>query len=557
MDDSGIIISLQHVSKVFDKTFVAVDDVSLDIKRGEFVTLLGPSGCGKTTTLRMIAGFDLPTSGKIFLNGRDITNLPPYERPVNTVFQHYALFPNLDVYDNIAFGLKLKHVPVPQLDKDGNPEKGIDKAAVKRIKKLIRETRNDSHLSEEDREHQLSSLNEELQKALTTEVPLYKMRKLSAKEIDEKVAHALEIVDLEEMEDRDIQNLSGGQQQRVAIARAIVNEPAVLLLDEPLSALDHKMRVDMQLELKNMHKKLGITFIYVTHDQEEALSMSDKVVVMKDGAIQQVGTPENIYNEPTSAYVADFIGESNIFGGTMIGPKQVRFLGANWACVDDFPLNQKVDVVVRPEDVILGEKGKGVVDGRIISSIFKGEDYSYELEVGKNEITCRDHTARLVGSEVSLSVAPENLQIMEKELTSNVYTDAYIDKNGAVVIDGAAFACDIKTLLKGSTIDENGYLVDPKSGKKYDLNDADVIASFDLDAPELSDDLEAGEITGTIIGSVWIGDHYQYIVRTENEEDFVCNTPYQWNIGDHVSVHVPPEKIALRLKKGLDSYVAE
>lgn len=505
MDENNVIISLQHVSKVFDKTFFAVDDVSLDIKKGEFVTLLGPSGCGKTTTLRMIAGFDIPTSGKILLNGRDITNLPPYQRPVNTVFQHYALFPNLDVYDNVAFGLKLKKIPYEVTDRKGN-------------KKI-------------------------------------KYKHLSAKEIDEKVAKALEIVDLDEMEDRDISNLSGGQQQRVAIARAIVNEPEVLLLDEPLSALDHKMRVDMQLELKNMHKKLGITFIYVTHDQEEALSMSDKVVVMKDGTIQQMGTPEQIYNEPTSAYVADFIGESNIFAGTMCGERKVRFLNSSWDCVDDFPLNQKVDVVIRPEDVILGEPGEGIVDATILSSVFKGEDYSYELKVGKTEITCREHKARLVGSKVSIKVDKENLQIMEKELTENSYPDSYIGKDNKIYISEVPFEVDITKLLKGSAINDEGYLVDPKNGREYDLTDADVIASFDLDCAELSDNLEEGQIEGKIQSAVWIGDHYQYLVRNENEDDFVCNSTYAWNVGDEVSVKIPTEKISIRLKKGLDSYV--
>src|SRR5574344_3045327 len=269
MDADNTIISLVGVSKIFDKSFAAVNNFTLDVRKGEFVTLLGPSGCGKTTTLRMIAGFDIPTSGKILLNGQDITNLPPYERPVNTVFQHYALFPNLDVYDNIAFGLKIKKIPQQTTDRKGN-----------KVTQLV-------HLSD----------------AL----------------IDQKVAKALDIVDMSEMEDRDIANLSGGQQQRVAIARAIVNEPQVLLLDAPVSALDHKMRQDMQIELQEMRQKLGITFIYVTHDQEEALTMSDTIVVMKNGVIQQVGAPIDIYNEPKNAFVADFIGESNIFSGTMVG----------------------------------------------------------------------------------------------------------------------------------------------------------------------------------------------------------------------------------------------
>ena len=250
MASENCIISLQGVSKVFNGNTV-VDDFNLDITKGEFVTFLGPSGCGKTTTLRMIAGFEIPSEGKILLNGEDITKIPPYKRPINTVFQRYALFPHLDVYDNVAFGLKLKKVPVEITKKDGSK--------------------------------------------------VTKMKHLSASEIDKKVARALKIVDLEELEDRDISTLSGGQQQRVAIARAIVNEPEILLLDEPLGALDLKMRKEMQLELKEMHKKLGITFIYVTHDQEEALTMSDTIVVMKSGEIQQVGSPIQIYNEPVNA----------------------------------------------------------------------------------------------------------------------------------------------------------------------------------------------------------------------------------------------------------------
>jgi spermidine/putrescine transport system ATP-binding protein len=505
MDADNTIISIKGVSKIYDKSFAAVDDFTLDVKKGEFVTLLGPSGCGKTTTLRMIAGFEIPTKGKIFLNGQDITDLPPYKRPVNTVFQHYALFPNLDVYDNIAFGLKLKKVPVEMTGKGGG-------------KRTV-------------------------------------YRRLSAQEIDQKVAHALTIVDMEEMEDRSIGNLSGGQQQRVAIARAIVNEPQVLLLDEPLSALDHKMRLDMQIELKEMHKKLGITFIYVTHDQEEALSMSDTIVVMRDGAIQQVGTPESIYNEPVSAYVADFIGESNIYGGTMSGKMRVRFLGKVWNCVDNFPLNEKVDVVIRPEDVVIGTPGKGTVDGLISSRVFKGEDYSYVILVGKSEVLCRGTKARAVGSEVSIRVAKENLQIMHKDLINNEWRDAYLDGKGNVVISGDSFPVDLTRLLKGSVIDEDGYLSDPTSGKAYDLTDAEAIATCDFTDAVMSDDLERGHAVGRIVASVWLGDHYRDLVRTEEEEDYICATPYQWNEGDTVSVDIPPKAIRLRLKKDLESYV--
>lgn len=253
------IIELKHVTKSFaDNGFVAVEDFNLEVKRGEFVTFLGPSGCGKTTTLRMIAGFEMPTDGEILLNGQPIQNLPPYERPINTVFQRYALFPHMNIYENIAFGLKQKKTP-----------KDV---------------------------------------------------------IDRKVKRVLSLVDLEGFEGRRVPTLSGGQQQRIAIARALVNEPEILLLDEPLGALDLKMRQEMQIELKEMHRKLGITFIYVTHDQEEALTMSDKIVVMSEGHIQQIGTPEDIYNEPQNAFVADFIGESNIFNGVMTGKCILRLV---------------------------------------------------------------------------------------------------------------------------------------------------------------------------------------------------------------------------------------
>lgn len=508
MEQNDAIISLRHVQKKFENDFTAVADFDLDIRKGEFVTLLGPSGCGKSTTLRMIAGFDIPTSGSILLNGEDITKLPPYKRPINTVFQHYALFPNLDVYDNIAFGLKLKRVPVEVTNKKGE--------------KVI------------------------------------KMKKLSDKVIDQKVAKALAIVDMEEMEDRQISNLSGGQQQRVAIARAIVNEPQVLLLDEPLSALDHKKRIEMQLELKEMHKKLGITFIYVTHDQEEALTMSDTIVVMRDGEIVQVGTPEQIYNEPINAYVADFIGESNIYSATMVGEKKVRFLGAAFDCVDDFPLNEKVDVAIRPEDIILTGVEEGTVSGQIVEAVFKGEDYSYLIKVGKkSEVTCRSHDKHGIGEKVGVSVVPENIQVMEKDLTENTWDDAYINDLNQVVIGEDAFECDVTQLLKGSVLDEEGYLIDTKNNKKYNLKNAPVKVSCSLDAPLLSDNLEEGQAKGTIIGAIWKGDHYQDIVRTEEEEDYILNTQYEWNEGDEVAITIAKEELKLRLKKEISEYEVE
>ncbi len=503
-ENNNTIISLSHVCKQFDGTTV-VEDFNLDVRKGEFITILGPSGCGKTTTLRMIAGFELPSSGQILLNGEDISLLPPYKRPVNTVFQHYALFAHLDVYDNVAFGLKLKKIPYQVKNRKGEM--------------------------------------------------VTKYKRLTPKEIDEKVYKALKVVDLDEMEDRDVSTLSGGQQQRVAIARAIVNEPKVLLLDEPLSALDHKMRKDMQIELKDMHKKLGITFFYVTHDQEEALTMSDRIVIMKDGVIQQVGTPENIYNEPVNAFVADFIGESNIYNGTIVGKNKVRFIGASFEHLDEFPMNEKVDVVIRPEDVIMGEVDKGTVNGIISSKIFKGVHYEFIVNVGKNEVLCRDTKDHEVGTKVSLSVDKSNIQVMHKELTVNQYTDAYIDSNNNVVIGEDAFECDVTRLIPGSILKDDGKVEDPKTGKVYNFNDAEVVAEVDLDKVELSDDLSLGQAKGTIIQSVWIGDHYQYIVRTEDEEDYVVNSPYSWNENDMVSISIKKEDIRLRLKLDADQYV--
>ena len=311
MENSNI-IELKHVTKSFSDGFTAVDDFNLEVRRGEFVTFLGPSGCGKTTTLRMIAGFELPTSGEILLNGKSITNLPPYERPINTVFQRYALFPHMNIYENIAFGLKQKKTP-----------KDV---------------------------------------------------------IEHKVKKVLSLVDLEGFEERNVATLSGGQQQRIAIARALVNEPEILLLDEPLGALDLKMRQEMQIELKDMHDKLGITFIYVTHDQEEALTMSDKIVVMSEGRIQQIGTPEDIYNEPKNAFVADFIGESNIFSGIMTGKLKARFCGGEFSCVDDVAEGTHITAVVRPEDVEVTKPENGIIQGVVTSVSFKGTHYEITVQ---------------------------------------------------------------------------------------------------------------------------------------------------------------------------------
>ena len=499
MDKENIIISLQGVSKVFDGTTV-VDNFNLDITKGEFVTFLGPSGCGKTTTLRMIAGFELPTSGVILLNGRDISLLPPYKRPINTVFQRYALFAHLNIYKNIAFGLKLKKIPYEVTDKNGNK--------------------------------------------------VTKFRHYTKQEIKEKVERALKVVDLEGFEKRDISTLSGGQQQRIAIARAIVNEPEILLLDEPLGALDLKMRKEMQLELKAMHKKLGITFIYVTHDQEEALTMSDTIVVMNDGEIQQVGKPKEIYDEPNNAFVADFIGESNIYTGTMAKDNKVRFLNKHWDAdpVDfgKFAVNEKVDVVVRPEDFILKKAGQGVVDGVVSSKIFKGMHYEYIINVGKAEVIVQSTAELNEGTTVSLNVEPINIQIMKKPFVSNFY-DGYITKDYKVEFANAEFDVDILPLFPGAKLNESETLIDDK-GNEIEVTDMEINVEVPFEAITISDDPEASDIHGNIISLIYLGDHYEIIVRTEEEEDFILNTPDLWNENDQVSVIIDKSQIHLSRK---------
>ena len=500
MASEEVIISLNNVVKSFGD-FYAVDHISLDIKKGQFVTILGPSGCGKTTTLRMIGGFELPSEGTILLNDSDITKLPPYKRPINTVFQRYALFPHLNVFDNVAFGLKFKRIPVQVTNRKGET--------------------------------------------------VTKMKHFSSKQVTDMVQKALTVVDLEELGDRDIATLSGGQQQRVAIARCIVNKPEILLLDEPLGALDLKMRKDMQIELKEMHKKLGITFIYVTHDQEEALTMSDVIVVMNHGVIQQIGTPEEIYNEPANVFVADFIGESNIYNAVMTGKKVVKFLGCDFECLDDFPLNERVDVVVRPEDVKLGEPGKGNLDGTIVSKVFKGVHYEYVIMVGKNELIAKS-TRDFPEGKVSINIQPYGIHIMKKEYLTNTYPNCEVLKNNNVELADGELEVDLTKLAKGSKMDEDGYLV--LGDHKYDLTGAKLTLEIPLDKIDIYDDTEHGQISGVIASSLYIGDHYQVVVRTEDEEEFIVDTAYENHEGDQVRLDIKKEDISIRLKGTLEEY---
>ena len=355
MSNVNNIIDLNNISVSFDGETV-LDDISLSIKDKEFVTLLGPSGCGKTTTLRIIAGFLEPDTGDVFFDGQKINGVPSYKRQVNTIFQRYALFPHLNVFENVAFGLRIKKLP--------------------------------------------------------------------ENEIKEKVKQTLELVNLAGFEKRKIDKLSGGQQQRVAIARAIANEPKVLLLDEPLSALDLKLRKDMQVELKNIQQELGITFIFVTHDQEEALSLSDTIVVMDKGKIQQIGTPQDIYNEPENAFVADFIGESNIIDGVMKEDFLVNFDGKDFTCLDKgFKKNEPVDIVIRPEDVDIVAPIQGMIEGEVTSVTFLGVHYEIIVDINGFKWMIQTTDEHKVGDMVGLYIEPDAIHIMHKSTYSGTFGD--------------------------------------------------------------------------------------------------------------------------------------
>lgn len=353
---SDCIVSLRNVTVDFENGKHILDNISLDIHNGEFVTLLGPSGCGKTTILRIIGGFLEPNSGDIFFDDKKINGVPAHKRAVSTIFQRYALFPHLNVLENIAFGLRVRKIP--------------------------------------------------------------------EKEIYARVKEAIELVNLKGFEKRKVNNLSGGQQQRVAIARAIVTRPKVLLLDEPLAALDLKLRKDMQVELKKIQKSLGITFLFVTHDQEEALSMSDRVVVIEDGVIQQIGAPQDIYNEPNNAFVADFIGESNILDGVMVKDRLCRFEGKDFECVDSgFDSNEPVDIVIRPEDIEVLSPENGKISGTVTDSTFKGVHYEVIVDVNGFKWMIQTTKCISVGEKIGMDISPNEIHIMKKSEYSGMFGD--------------------------------------------------------------------------------------------------------------------------------------
>ena len=448
------LIEFKNIVKSFDGQIV-LKGVDLDIYENEFVTLLGPSGCGKTTLLRILSGFETASEGEILLEGADITQTPPHQRPMNTVFQRYALFPHLNVYDNIAFGLKLK--------------------------------------------------------------------KTKANIIENKVRRALKMVGMTDYEHRDVNSLSGGQQQRVAIARAIVNQPTVLLLDEPLAALDLKMRKDMQMELKEMHKTLGITFIYVTHDQEEALTLSDTIVVMSEGVIQQIGTPTDIYNEPENCFVADFIGESNILNGTMVEDRLVRFMDTEFKCVDEgFGENAPVDVVIRPEDIyIMAPTESAMLHGRVSSCIFKGVHYEMTVQLPNGyELMVQDYNAFEPDSEVSLIIKPSDIHVMKKERTCNTFEAVVVDETHIDML-GATFECMPHSLEKGT----------------------EVKVEVDFDKIELTDDKEDGVLEGDVRLILYKGNHYHLTIVTDEDDYLYVDTNDVWDDGDMVGINILPEDI--------------
>ena len=472
-------VRLKNVKKIYENKVVAVHDFNLDIADKEFIVFVGPSGCGKSTTLRMIAGLEEISEGKIEIDGVVVNDLQPKDRGVAMVFQNYALYPHLTVYENMAFSLRLQ--------------------------------------------------------------------KMSNDEIYKRVTAAAETLGILEFLLRKPRALSGGQRQRVAIGRAMVRDSKVFLMDEPLSNLDAKLRNQMRAEIILLRKKIDTTFIYVTHDQEEALTMSDKIVVMSEGRIQQVGTPEDIYNEPKNAFVADFIGESNIFNGIMTGKCRVRFCGAEFTCVDDVEHGTMIDAVVRPEDVIITAPDKGIIRGTVTSVIFKGVHYEIVVVSGKNEIVVQSTKKAELNAEVGINIEPEGIHIMIAENTIN-RIESGVDKDYRLLFMDGELACDITSLMPGTSFNAEGEIVDAH-GDVIEPEKIKVIVSVKPEDITMSDDKEKGILRGHIINLIYKGDHYGYVVRTDDDEDFIVDDEDLWNMDDYVSLVIPDDKFSFALKK--------
>ena len=450
-------VEIKDLVKNFGDTQV-LKNINISIEEGEFVTLLGPSGCGKSTLLRCLAGLNSIDGGKIFVNGKDITDMEPRNRDIGMVFQNYALFPNMTVWENIEFGLKIK----------------------------------------------------------------------KEKDYEQRIKDMIEMVGLTGKEKHYPSELSGGQQQRVAFARSLITRPTILLLDESLSALDAKIRKSLRDRLRQIQKKLGITTIFVTHDQEEALALSDKVVVMADGKIQQAGKPEDIYKVPENAFVADFIGESNIFDAKMVGDCRLSIHGVEFGCKENFPLGDHVEAVIRPESVILCPAGEGKIQGKVHSSVFKGTFHEIVIYSGKSEIVAQNEEAIEAGTKVGIDIKPQGIHVMPYNQNINHY-EGLMDASGHVLFVDGSRKPDLTKLFSGK-VPEN-------------TEGIHVMASFLPADANLSDDPAEGFVEGNIISIIYKGDHYKYKIRSKNDVDYYVDDEWLWNMGDYVSVVVPDEKI--------------
>lgn len=458
------IIDLFNITKSYGDTEV-IKDLSLYVRKGEFLTLLGPSGCGKTTTLRIISGFEQPDSGRVLFDGTDITDLPPHKRKVNTVFQKYSLFPHMNIYENIAFGLRIQKMPETV--------------------------------------------------------------------IKEKVKKVLDLVELSGFQKRMPESLSGGQQQRIAIARAIVNEPEILLLDEPLGALDLKLRKEMQVELKALQQKTGITFIYVTHDQEEALTMSDTIVVMNQGVIQQIGVPTDIYNEPVNAFVAQFIGESNILSGVMLKDYLCEFAGRTFECADKgFEKDEDVDIVIRPEDIKIVSPEEGMLKGTVKSALFKG--VHYEMIVESDGFNWKVHSTQMTAPDtfVGMNIAPFDIQIMK--IPYNILTGWILEDNqvdiGKINLNYAPQNANASEFGDEETV--NVYIL------PQDIEVMDTVCEDD----------EENVLTGEVETFRYKGDDYEIQVKCDDLL-LLVHTYKKVKVGQKVSLKVPVEKIKIRKRE--------